>query len=390
VVVVNAQFPAATLPTHVSTPSVTVTFPVAVPPGDVTVNVTVTTCPTTEGSGVSPVIAVVVLPAVTVTVAVCVTATVPIVVETVFVPTVADERVPMATPFAFVVPTGWVSVLPIPVAASVTLAPLIGLPCASRAVTVIVEEPIPAVIDVGDAATVDSEAETAPAVTVTVAVWVTTMLLFTVAVTVLAPAAVELRVPVICPLASVVPVGCARVFPVVGAAASVTVAPLTGLPFTSRTVTVIVALPVPAVIELGAALTPERAALGAPAVPVAVNVTGLPAILEPAAVAVTVLGPAAGPRVHEVAAAMPSTPVVRGVVGLTVPSPEATANVTPTPATGFPAPSRRITDGGGLTALPTGAACVTGLLAAIAAAAPAVSVIPAVAGVRVPLPKLTV
>ena len=53
--------------------------------------------------------------------------------------------------------------LPIPFAASVTLAPLIGLPFASRAVTVMVEEPVPTVIDVGDATTVDCEADTAPA-----------------------------------------------------------------------------------------------------------------------------------------------------------------------------------------------------------------------------------
>ena len=46
-----------------------------------------------------------------------------------------------------------------------------------------------------------------------------------VAETVFDPAAVELNVPVICPLASVVPTGCVSVFPVVGVAASVTVAP---------------------------------------------------------------------------------------------------------------------------------------------------------------------
>ena len=46
-----------------------------------------------------------------------------------------------------------------------------------------------------------------------------------VAETVFDPATVELNVPVICPLASVVPTGCVSVFPVVGVAASVTVAP---------------------------------------------------------------------------------------------------------------------------------------------------------------------
>jgi len=46
-----------------------------------------------------------------------------------------------------------------------------------------------------------------------------------VADTVFDPAAVELRVPVTSPLASVVPTGWVSVFPVVGLAVSVTVAP---------------------------------------------------------------------------------------------------------------------------------------------------------------------
>jgi len=45
------------------------------------------------------------------------------------------------------------------------------------------------------------------------------------------------------------------VFPADGVAANTTVPPLTGLPFASRTVTVMVELPVPAVIDGGAALT---------------------------------------------------------------------------------------------------------------------------------------
>src|SRR5713101_2959638 len=78
------------------------------------------------------------VPGFTTTVAVCVTATALIVAETVFDSAVADARVPVATPLAFVVPTGCVSVLAVPVAASTTVAPWIGLPFASRAVTVIV------------------------------------------------------------------------------------------------------------------------------------------------------------------------------------------------------------------------------------------------------------
>jgi hypothetical protein len=109
-------------------------------------------------------------PAVTTTVAVCVIATVLIVADTVFDPAAVDERVPVATPLASVVPAGWVRVFPaVGVAAIDTVAPAIGLPKASFAVTVIVDAPPPAVI--GDAAvTADCAADTVPAVTTTVAV----------------------------------------------------------------------------------------------------------------------------------------------------------------------------------------------------------------------------
>jgi hypothetical protein len=95
-------------------------------------------------------------------------ATPSIVADTVLVPAPVELSVPVATPLASVGP-GWTSVLPVPVAASVTVAPDTGLPLASRAVTVIVEVPLPAVI--GDVAvTVDRLADTAPAFTTTVAV----------------------------------------------------------------------------------------------------------------------------------------------------------------------------------------------------------------------------
>jgi hypothetical protein len=81
---------------------------------------------------------------VTVTVAVCVTATPLMVADTVFVSGVVELNVPVATPLAFVGPAGCVSVLPDPVALNTTVAPLTGLPLASRAVTVIVEVPLPA------------------------------------------------------------------------------------------------------------------------------------------------------------------------------------------------------------------------------------------------------
>src|SRR3989441_2572847 len=167
--------------------------------------------------------------------------------DTVFVSAVFELSVPVATPLASVVPTGCVSVLPVVgVATSTTLAPWIGLPFASRAVTVMVDVPLAAVM--GDvAATVDWAAETVPALTTTVAVWVTATELM-VAETVFDPAAVDDNVPVATPLAFVVPTGCVSVLPVVGVAASTTAAPGTGLPFTSRAVTVIVEVPLPAVI----------------------------------------------------------------------------------------------------------------------------------------------
>jgi hypothetical protein len=97
------------------------------------------------------------------------------------------------------------------------------LPLASRAVTVIVDVPLPAVI--GEVAlTVDWGADTVPASTTTVAVCVIATALIA-ADTVLDPAAVELKVPVATPLTSVVPTGCVNVFPAVGVAARVTVAP---------------------------------------------------------------------------------------------------------------------------------------------------------------------
>src|SRR5436190_888717 len=176
-------------------------------------------------------------PAFTMTVAVCVIVTALIVAETVFVPAAVELSVPVATPLAVVVALGCVSVLPVPVAASTTVAPGIALPNPSLAVTVSVELPVPATI--GDVAvTVDWVADRAPGVTTTVALCVTATP-STVAVTVLDSATVELNVPVATPLAFVVPLGCVSVLPV-PVAAMTTVAPAIGLPRASRAVTVIV------------------------------------------------------------------------------------------------------------------------------------------------------
>src|SRR5574341_331885 len=110
--------------------------------------------------------------AMTVMVSVCVIATVLIVADTILAAETVELSVPIATPPALVVAAGCVSVLPVPVAASATVAPGIGLPNASRAVTVMVEamEPALAAIVSGAAETVDCAADTAAAPTVTVAV----------------------------------------------------------------------------------------------------------------------------------------------------------------------------------------------------------------------------
>jgi len=80
--------------------------------------------------------------------------------ETVFCPATVERSVPVATPLALVVPEGWVRVLPEPVAERTTVTPLRGFPLPSLAVTEMVEVGLPAVMDAGEAETVDCEAET--------------------------------------------------------------------------------------------------------------------------------------------------------------------------------------------------------------------------------------
>src|SRR5437764_3143247 len=201
------------------------------------------------------------------------------------------------------------------------------------------------------------------------------------ALTVFVPAAVELNEPVICPPAFVVPTGWVSVLPVAGVTASVTVAPLTGLPLASRTVTVMVLDPAPAVIVVGAAVTVDWVALGPPAVADAVNVTGLPLSPEDVARSVSVL--AAVPSVQEFAAATPLAVVVTAVGGSTVPLSPVVANVTATPATGLANWSRTITDGGVPTAVPTVATWLSPAFNAIWVAGPAAPVARNVTGLPV-------
>src|SRR6266571_2904773 len=224
--------------------------------------------------------------AVTVTAAVCVTAVPLIVAETVFASVTLELRAPVATPVVLVIPLGWVSVLPLPVAASTTVAPLSGVPLPSFTVTVTVALPLPAVSDVGAAATVNCAADTAAAVTVTAAVCVTPVPLI-VAETVFASATLELRVPVATPLALVVPLGWVSVLPL-PVAASTTVAPLTRFPLASFAVTVIVDVPLPTTTDVGEAATVDCAAETGPAPTVTLAVCVIPV---PLAVAETVFDP---------------------------------------------------------------------------------------------------
>ena len=185
----------------------------------------------------------------------------PAVAVNVFEPAVALRvQLPTAAiPFASVV---WAAPVTLPLCgpgANVTDTPETGLPNASVTIT-----------DGGTATAVPAGAccalpplgpivAAAAGFSVTAAVSVTVIVPFTVAVTVFVPAAVELRAPVIWPLVLVVPAGCVNVIPVAGFAASVTVAPLTGLPLASLTVTVIVLAldPELAVIVPGEAATSD-------------------------------------------------------------------------------------------------------------------------------------
>src|SRR6266513_2981199 len=280
-------------------------------------------------------------PAVTVTGAVWVIATVLIVAEIVFPPVVVELHVAVRTPVVgSVVPVAGVRVFPVPpVAVRLTLAPPIGLPPASRAVTVIVLVPDPAGIEAGAASTVEVEADTAPAVTVTGAVWVIATVLI-VAEIVFPPVVVELHVAVRTPVVgSVVPVAGVRVFPVPPVAVRLTLAPPIGLPPASRAVTVIVLVPDPAGIEAGAASTVEVEADTAPAV----TVTGAVCVIATVLIVAEIVFP---PVVVELNVAV-RTPVVGSVVpvaGVRVfPVPPVAVRLTLAPPIGLPPAARAVT-----------------------------------------------
>src|SRR5205823_207332 len=173
--------------------------------------------------------------------------------------------------------------------------------------------------------------------------------------------------------------------PLPAAGVNVTATCATGFPFASFTITDGGALTaVPAVADWLVGLFAAIVA-AAPVVPVAVNVTGLPDNVPEEAV--RVFDPAVGRSVQEIRAAIPSAPVLTGLVGVTVPLPAAGVNVTATCATGFPFASFTITDGGALTAVPAVADWLVGLFAAIVAAAPVVPVAVNVTGLPDNVPE---
>src|SRR5207248_254635 len=124
--------------------------------------------------------------------------------------------------------------------------------------------------------------------------------------------------------------------------------------------------------------------VGAPAVPVAVNVTGLPE--SDPDVAVSVLLPAVPLSVQLPTVAIPS-PVVVWLPPVMALFPAASPNVTAADASGFPFASFTFPVGGVLTAVPAGAAWLVGLLAAIVAAAPVVPVAVNVTGLPDNVPE---
>jgi hypothetical protein len=123
---------------------------------------------------------------------------------------------------------------------------------------------------------------------------------------------------------------------------------------------------------------------GGPTTPVAVNVTGLP--VKVPLVAVSEFGPGVLPSVQLPTVAIP-LPFVVALAPVTLPPPDATANVTLTPLTGLPPASFTITLGGVATAEPAFAVCPSPPFRAIDAGGAAVAVAVNVTGLpdRLPL-----
>jgi hypothetical protein len=118
--------------------------------------------------------------------------------------------------------------------------------------------------------------------------------------------------------------------------------------------------------------------VAAPAVPVAVKVTGEPA--NPVAVAVSVFAPTTVPKVQAGLVAIPTLSVITEPEDANVPAPLLTAKVTATPLTALPCASVTVTEGAVPTTVPTVALCGFPDRTAIRAAAPATPVAVKVTG----------
>ena len=124
--------------------------------------------------------------------------------------------------------------------------------------------------------------------------------------------------------------------------------------------------------------------VAAPAVPVAVMVTGEP--LNDPLVAVSVFAPAVVPKVQARLVAIPALSVVTAVVEANEPPPVATAKVTDTPLTALPCASVTLTDGAVATAVATVALWLLPPFSAIVVAVPELTVtLPEFAAVKVGL-----
>ena len=109
--------------------------------------------------------------------------------------------------------------------------------------------------------------------------------------------------------------------------------------------------------------------VAAPAVPVAVKVTGEPA--NPVAVAVSVFTPTVVPKVQAGLVAIPALSVITAAEDANEPPPLLTAKVTATPLTALPCASVTTTEGAVATAVLTVALCRLPDRTAIRVAAPA-------------------
>src|SRR5439155_237713 len=293
----------------------------------------------------------------------------------------------VAAPLPVVVPAAFVSVAPVgPVAiTAVTVVPawLTALPFASRSCSTgcgVNATPLCAVAG-GGVLIVSCVAVPAVAVAVKITGLQVSPTAGSRAVSVRAVLPTVHEVAVATPLPFVVTGIAGSTVPFAPVALNVTATPETGFPFASFTITdggeLTAAPAVPGwLVGLFAAIV-----AAAPAVAVAVKITGLPVSPLAVARAVSVQIGRASCREGGVVTAVPV--FVTGGAGSTGPFAPVALNVTATPETGFPFASFTITDGGELTAAPAVPGWLVGLFAAIVAAVPAVAVAVKITGLPV-------